>query len=132
MRDELVASVEDVALASSDPNTVLLDARAPERFRGDVEPIDPVPGHIPGAVCAPFAENLTKGRFLPAEALREVYQRLTGDSNAADVIVYCGSGVTACHDILAAYHAGLGLFRLYAGSYSEWLVDPNRPVARGD
>lgn len=131
VRSELVVSVDDVLRASNRPNGVLLDARAPERFRGEVEPIDPVPGHIPGAVCASFAANLSDGRFLSVEALRDRYRRLIGDRNAEDVIVYCGSGVTACHDILAAELAGLGMFRLYAGSYSEWLVDPTRPVATG-
>ena len=106
---------------------VLVDARAPERFRGEVEPVDPVGGHIPGAVNVPTEANLDEdGRFLPAAELRRIYGPLEGHEPAA----YCGSGVTACHDLLAL--AVLGVEgRLYAGSWSEWVTDPGRPVARG-
>ncbi|MCC5887304.1 MAG: sulfurtransferase [Gammaproteobacteria bacterium] len=121
------ASVADVtaALGSATP---LLDARSPERFAGVQEPIDPVAGHIPGARCMPHAGNLDgQGRFLPASDLAARWRGQ--DANAA--ICYCGSGVTAAHNVLAAVAAGLGRPRLYVGSWSEWITDPSRPVARG-
>lgn len=109
----------------------LFDARAPERFRGDVEPIDPVAGHIPGADNLPFAGNLRDGRFLPPAELRARFDAALAGSPPEQAIVYCGSGVTACHDVLAFAHAGLPLPRLYAGSWSEWITDPSRPIAKG-
>ena len=123
--DELIAALED-------PRTLLIDARAPERYRGAVEPIDPVAGHIPGAVNHPFSSNLqSDGRFLPPRELERLWRDRLGETSAADVIVMCGSGVTACHNLLALEHAGLPGARLYAGSWSEWIRDPGRPVARG-
>jgi thiosulfate/3-mercaptopyruvate sulfurtransferase len=110
---------------------LVLDARAAERYRGEVEPIDPRPGHIPGARNAPFAANLTDGPvpvFRPAADLRAHYAALGAQREVP--IVYCGSGVTACHDLLALDLAGLR-GRLYAGSWSEWCVDPTLPVATG-
>jgi thiosulfate/3-mercaptopyruvate sulfurtransferase len=109
----------------------LFDARAPERFRGDVEPIDPVAGHIPGAENLPFAENLRDGRFRPPAELRARFAEALGDTSPEQAVVYCGSGVTACHDVLAFAHAGLPLPRLYAGSWSEWITDPARPTTKG-
>lgn len=107
----------------------VLDARAPERFRGEMEPIDPVAGHIPGALCLPCAANLgPDGLWLSAEQLRERFPVL---SPGQSWVSYCGSGVTACHNILAAVVAGLPMPRLYAGSWSEWITDPSRPVATG-
>lgn len=109
---------------------VLLDARAPERFAGEVEPIDPVAGHIPGAVNAPTAGNVDEsGRFLPAERLRERFAALGVDENV-QVGTYCGSGVTAAHEALALRVAGIDA-PVYVGSWSEWITDPNRPVATG-
>jgi thiosulfate/3-mercaptopyruvate sulfurtransferase len=106
---------------------VLIDARAPERFRGEVEPVDPVAGHIPGAVNVPTGANLAAdGRFKDATALAEVYAAARGDEVAA----YCGSGVTAAHDVLALAVAGIDA-ALYPGSWSEWVADPERPVATG-
>jgi len=108
----------------------LLDARAPERFRGDVETIDPVAGHIPGARLRFFKDNLqADGRFKPAAALRAEFDALGGAP--AGWVHACGSGVTACHNLLAMAHAGLDGGRLYPGSWSEWCADPARPVARG-
>ncbi|MDR6971205.1 sulfurtransferase [Leifsonia shinshuensis] len=110
---------------------ILLDARAAERFRGEVEPVDPRPGHIPGAVSAPTTDNVdSSGRMLPAEALRERFSALGVDERTA-VGVYCGSGVTAAHEALALVVAGLSMPALYAGSYSAWSNDPDRPVVTG-
>ena len=107
---------------------VLVDARNPERFRGEVEPIDPVAGHIPGAVNVPTGANLTDGdRFRSPEELGELYSMAQGHPVAA----YCGSGVTAAHDILAMAVAGIDA-ALYPGSWSEWVTDLTRPVATGD
>ena len=123
--DELIAALEN-------PRSLLIDARAPERYRGAVEPIDPVAGHIPGAVNHPFSSNLqSDGRFLPPQELERRWRDRLGEASSADVIVMCGSGVTACHNLLALEHAGLPGARLYAGSWSEWIRDPRRPVARG-
>jgi thiosulfate/3-mercaptopyruvate sulfurtransferase len=112
----------------------LIDARALPRFRGEVEPIDPVAGHIPGAACFPHSENLTaEGCFKDPSALRTRWAPIFERSEAP--IAYCGSGVTAAHNLLAMAAAGLcsdALPALYAGSFSEWIRDPTRPVARGD
>lgn len=110
----------------------IVDARATERFEGVVEPIDAVAGHIPGAVNHPFARNLAgDGRFLPAEELRRALQATLAGVAPDRTVVMCGSGVTACHDILAFEIAGLGGAKLYPGSWSEWIRDPDRPVATG-
>ncbi|WP_369165227.1 sulfurtransferase [Streptomyces sp. AFD10] len=110
---------------------LLLDARAAERYRGDVEPIDRVGGHIPGAVCAPTDENTgADGRYLPAEQLAARFAELGAEAGAEGVGVYCGSGVSGAHQVLALEIAGLtGI--LYPGSWSEWSADPSRPVATG-
>ena len=110
----------------------LLDARAAERYRGEVEPIDPVAGHIPGALSAPTTENLAEdGTFLAPEALRERFAALgVAAEPAPPVGVYCGSGVTAAHEVLALRRAGISA-ALYVGSWSEWVADPARPVATG-
>jgi thiosulfate/3-mercaptopyruvate sulfurtransferase len=110
----------------------VLDVRAPERYRGEVEPIDRVAGHVPGALNHPFGTSLDRqGRFLPPEALRDAFAASLGGIPPQRAIVYCGSGVTACHALLALEHAGLAGARLYAGSWSEWSSDPARPVATG-
>jgi thiosulfate/3-mercaptopyruvate sulfurtransferase len=108
----------------------LIDARAPERFRGDIEPLDAAAGHIPGARNRFFKDNLAAddGRFKPTAQLRDEWQALAA---RGEPVHYCGSGVTACHNVLAAAHAGLGLGTLYAGSWSEWSSDPARPQAKG-
>ena len=115
------------------PALTLLDARALPRFRGEVEPLDPVAGHIPGALCAVFTDNLdSDGRFLPATQLRQRFDALRGEKPVESLVAYCGSGVTACHNLFALCLAGYPLAPLYAGSWSEWITDPARPVATGD
>ena len=124
--DELQSQIQGGGLQHA-----LVDARAPERFRGDEESMDAAAGHIPGAVCHPFTDNLDdNGRFLSPENLRAHFSALIGDD--ASPVFYCGSGVTACHNILAMEYAGLLGAVLYPGSWSEWITDPERPVARGD
>ncbi len=109
---------------------VLVDARAPERYRGETEPIDPVAGRIPGAVNVPTAANVTEdGRFRPSDELRQLYAAV-GAVAGADVAAYCGSGVTAIHDIVAMEIAGVTA-ALYPGSFSGWIADPARPVTSG-
>ena len=110
----------------------LIDARAGERFRGEVEPLDKAAGHIPGARNRPFQQNLdADGRFKSAAALRTEWLPLLAGASAAQVVQQCGSGVTACHNLLALAHAGLGDSVLYPGSWSEWSADPARPQAQG-
>lgn len=111
---------------------LLIDARSPARYRGEEEPIDPVAGHVPGAVNRCFKDNLDdSGRFKSPERLRAEWQALLGERAPEELVHMCGSGVTACHNLLAMEHAGLGGSRLYPGSWSEWITDPQRPVARG-
>ncbi|HWI14302.1 MAG TPA: sulfurtransferase [Burkholderiales bacterium] len=109
----------------------VVDARSPDRFRGENETLDPVGGHIPGATNRFFRDNLdASGQFKPADRLRQELQQVLGARAPAQVIHQCGSGVTACHNLLAMEHAGLAGSRLYPGSWSEWISDPARPVAR--
>lgn len=111
---------------------VVVDARVPERYRGDAEPVDSRAGHVPGAVNVPYAGNLdpATGRFLAPEALRARFAA-AGVGEGTDVVAYCGSGVSACQDLLALEAAGLGPGRLYPGSWSQWSADPDRPAATG-
>jgi thiosulfate/3-mercaptopyruvate sulfurtransferase len=131
-RPPLVASVDAAGLGHRLGQAMVLDARSGERFRGEKEPIDPVAGHIPGAFNRFHAENLLPGGlFKPAAALREELQAVLGGRSPGDVVHSCGSGVTACHNLLAMEHAGLAGSQLYPGSWSEWSADPARPIARG-
>ncbi|UZE23502.1 sulfurtransferase [Pseudomonas sp. B21-056] len=115
------------------PDMTLLDARALPRFKGEVEPIDPVAGHIPGAQCAAFTDNLgADGCFLPADRLKQRFAGKLGERSPTELVAYCGSGVTACHNLFALCLAGYPLGRLYAGSWSEWINDPQRGVATGE
>jgi thiosulfate/3-mercaptopyruvate sulfurtransferase len=128
----LAVDVDTVDHLRRRPGTLLVDARGAERFAGGNETIDPVAGHVPGARNRPFTANLGgDGKFLPADTLRQRWQVLLGSQPPSAVVAMCGSGVTACHNLLALEHAGLGGARLYAGSWSEWIRDPRRPVATG-
>lgn len=128
---ERVVGTAELAAPGPGAPRLLVDAREPERFLGRSEPIDAVAGHVPGAVNHPFRENLgPDGRFLPPVELRRRWRALLGDTRPVDAAVMCGSGVTACHHLLAMERAGLPGARLYAGSWSEWIADPRRPVAR--
>jgi thiosulfate/3-mercaptopyruvate sulfurtransferase len=123
-----LAGIDDAAGGSF----VVLDARERARFRGDTEPVDPRSGHIPGARSLPCRDNVdADGRFLPVPELRKRFADL-GVTDGADVVSYCGSGVTACHNLIALEHAGLGVGRLYPGSWSQYSSDPARPAATGD
>jgi thiosulfate/3-mercaptopyruvate sulfurtransferase len=120
---EMIAERAEVEAICFDPAYRLLDARSAERYRGENETIDPVAGHIPGALSAPYANNLTpEGNFCPVGELRARYQAILGGIPAENAIIYCGSGVSAAHDILAMVHAGLNQPRLYPGSWSEWIT----------
>jgi len=129
---DLAVSTDDVAGAMSDARRLILDARSPERFRGENETLDPVGGHIPGAANRFYFDNLDDAGcyFKPADELRAEFDDLLGGRAPGNVIQQCGSGVTACHNLLAMELAGLSGSKLYPGSWSEWCADPARPVAR--
>ena len=130
VRPNAFVTAEQVAALVQQPNWRVLDARGPERFSGQVEPIDPVAGHIPGACNFPFVRNLgADACVLPAGELAVRYRDALGATAPDHVVAMCGSGVTACHLLLAMEHAGLTGATLYAGSWSEWIRDPNRPIA---
>lgn len=116
-----IATLDEVEEVAWDKDHLIIDVRSPERYRGETEPIDLIAGHIPGAVNVPFTENLDEGgNFLSPEKLRDRYEELLGELPNDHIIVHCGSGVTACHTLLALEHAGLGIPKLYVGSWSEW------------
>jgi thiosulfate/3-mercaptopyruvate sulfurtransferase len=130
-KPELEVDARQVLSVMEDPGWVLLDARTADRYRGENETIDPVAGHIPGAVSAPYGAAVgPEGRFKPQGEIARHYDSVTGGRDAAHTIVYCGSGVTAAHTVLACAHAGRGMPRLYAGSWSHWITDTDRPIAR--
>ncbi len=128
---ELLVDIDEVAALSAAGDAVIIDARAAARYRGEMEPVDPKAGHIPGAKVRPVTDNVVDGSFKSAEELRADFEAI-GVTNDTEVIAYCGSGVTACHNILAIERAGLGTARLFAGSWSQWSNDDARPVATGD
>lgn len=131
-RDEMVVSAAEIEDSLDDGGLTLIDSRSPDRFRGENETIDPVAGHIPGAQCLPFHQNLdSTSAFLSPGDLKHRFLDLLGEQGASGVAFYCGSGVTAAHNVLAFCHAGLGLPRLYPGSWSEWITDRSRPVETG-
>lgn len=127
-----LAVTKTIAKNLAHPNQTVLDARGAPRFRGEVEPLDPVAGHIPGALNRPFSDNFdTRGYFKPAAQLRAEFEALLAGRDPATVVHHCGSGVSAVPNLIAMEVAGLGRTALYAGSWSEWCSDPNRPCAQG-
>jgi thiosulfate/3-mercaptopyruvate sulfurtransferase len=131
VRPQMTVDAAGVLAAARDPLYVVLDARTNDRYRGMNETVDPVAGHIPGALSAPYADSMNEdGSFRSPRELAEAMDRLAGNRDAQHTIFYCGSGVTAAHRVLACAHAGKGIPLLYPGSWSEWITDPQRPVAR--
>jgi thiosulfate/3-mercaptopyruvate sulfurtransferase len=131
-RTDQSVTVEELQAGLANRSVVLVDARSADRFAGQDETIDPVAGHVPGARNHPFTTNLdAERRFLPSHELRERWSKTLGGAPAAQVVAMCGSGVTACHDLLALAVAGLAGARLYPGSWSEWIRDDTRPIAAG-
>jgi thiosulfate/3-mercaptopyruvate sulfurtransferase len=127
-----LATTAEVERGVGKPEQVLIDARGAPRFRGEVEPIDPVAGHIPGALNRPFSSNIgADGRFKPAAELKAEFDQLLGGRDPATVVHHCGSGVSAVPNLIAMEIAGYGPTALYAGSWSEWISDPKRPVEKG-
>jgi len=130
-RGDMLVDANGVASLMKQGGWRLVDARAPERYRGEVEPLDKLPGHIPGALNHFFQSNVDENAvFKTPEELRTQLAASTGGATPDHIVAYCGSGVTACHNLLAMEHAGLGGAKLYAGSWSEWSADPARPVER--
>jgi thiosulfate/3-mercaptopyruvate sulfurtransferase len=130
-RPEMWVKAGEVESVRQDPESQLLDSRTLDRYRGQNETIDPVAGHIPGAVCLPYSGNLDEnGLFLSRDQLRMRFQKILDATPPEAAVFYCGSGVTAVHNLLAMAYGGLGLGRLYAGSWSEWITDSRRPVAQ--
>lgn len=130
---QIVGTDQVLAQLREPAGWLLIDARAPERYRGEQEPLDPAAGHIPGARNRPFAQNLdADGRFKPAAELRREFEALLQGRSAQEAVLYCGSGVTACHHLLAMEHAGLPGARVYAPSWSGWVSDRERPIETGE
>jgi thiosulfate/3-mercaptopyruvate sulfurtransferase len=126
-------AVEELQQLLDEHAISLIDARDPGRFKGEQEPLDPVAGHVPGAINHFFMRNLDEtGKFLSPDALRALWAPYLENKSAASIVHMCGSGVTACHNLLAMQHAGFSGGRLYVGSWSEWCSDPDRAVATGD
>ena len=128
---DMLVGASQVQVLLSDSTHRILDARSPDRYAGGTEPLDSVAGHIPGAMNHHYGNNVTEeGSFIEPAKLRLIYDQLLQDIQPSRLVCYCGSGVTACHNLLAMEHAGLSGAKLYAGSWSEWCSDPGRPVAR--
>jgi thiosulfate/3-mercaptopyruvate sulfurtransferase len=131
LRKDLRVTVDETLAHLGDPSLLLIDARSPERFEGQPDPLDNVAGHIPGARNRFYRDNIAEdGTMRPAGELKAAFERVLGDRSADQVVMYCGSGVTACHNLLAMEQAGLRGAKLFAGSWSEWEADPKRPVER--
>lgn len=126
-----IADAEEVLSRQDEPTGWLFDVRAAERFRGEVEPLDPVAGHVAGALNYPFSQSLRDGGFKSSAELHDQLTPMLSGREPKEVVVMCGSGVTACHLLLAMEHAGLHGARVYAGSWSGWISDPSRPIATG-
>ncbi|HEY3162033.1 MAG TPA: sulfurtransferase [Vicinamibacterales bacterium] len=131
LRGDMRVTVEQVVAQLDDPSMLLIDARSAERFAGQPDPLDIVYGHIPGARNRHYRDNVAAdGTMRPAGELKAEFERVLGDRPPDEAVMYCGSGITACYNLLAMEHAGLKGARLFAGSWSEWEADPGRPVAR--
>ncbi len=127
---EMLFSVDQIEQNLEKETHLIVDSRSAERYRGEHEPIDPVAGHIPNAISAPFAENLdTSGLFKSKEELIQRFSRLLKDNPPDKTVFYCGSGVTACHNLLALHYIGIDQAKLYPGSWSEWITEIKRPIA---
>lgn len=120
------ADIDDIEARRNDPAWKILDVRSAERYRGETEPIDPIAGHIPGALNLPFTNNLANGRFKSRDELRQQYEQFLGGTNPDHLVVHCGSGITACHTLIALEAAGLEGASLYVGSWSEWCRNEER------
>ncbi|OQZ02199.1 MAG: sulfurtransferase [Candidatus Brocadia sp. UTAMX2] len=132
IRNNFVFNSEDVLKILHNQNFRLIDSRSADRYRGENETIDPVAGHIPGALSIPFTGNFdADGLFLTSIDLKIRFQHVLGDTPPEPVVFYCGSGVTAAHNLLALAHAGFADARLYAGSWSEWITNPDNPITQG-
>lgn len=133
-RDDLIVTADDLLRSiNNKEKIVLIDSRAEERFSGEIEMLDKVAGHIPGAVNFPYDDNLDMGGdFLPTDELKEQFNVLMKGNIPENVIHMCGSGVTACHNMIAMEAAGLAGSKLYVGSWSEWITEPDRPIALGE
>jgi thiosulfate/3-mercaptopyruvate sulfurtransferase len=131
-RPELAIEADEILRVLDDPAWVVLDARVADRYRGIGETLDPVAGHIKGAVSAPYVSNLAEeGIFKPPQELAKLFDGATRGLEASHTVAYCGSGVTAAHSVLACAYAGKGMPRLYPGSWSEWILEPSRPIVSG-
>ena len=132
LRAKMRLTVDDVMQHLDDRSMLLVDARSPERFAGQPDPLDTSYGHIPGARNRPYRNNISdEGTMRSAAQLKADFERVLGDRTPAEAVMYCGSGVTACHNLLAMEHAGLKGAKLFAGSWSEWEADPKRPIETG-
>ena len=129
INNEMIATLRDVENAQHVLNTILLDARSKERYEGISDPVDPIAGHVPGAISHPLGTNLDRtGKFKDKEELKHNFDKISHDLKEKEIISMCGSGITACHNILALEIAGIKNAKLYVGSWSEWITDPNRIV----
>ena len=129
VRPDMIASLSDVENAQYGMNTILLDARSKERYEGISDPVDPIAGHVAGAISHPLGTNLDRtGKFKTKEELKHNFDKISNELKEKDIISMCGSGITACHNILALEISGIKNVRLYVGSWSEWITDPNRTV----
>lgn len=131
LRPEMLVDKNYIFRNLDNPNVLLIDARGAERYRGEVEPLDPVGGHIPGALNRPYIENLQQGRYKTAKVLKEEFRELELDE-AEELVLYCGSGVSANHNLIALEEAGIENAKLYVGSWSDWSSYKTNPVARGE
>lgn len=132
-RESMVVDADQVDSIREDPGWLLFDARSGERYRGENETIDPIAGHIPGAVSAPYADNLDANRIVHSrEEIRSRFETLLGETPPDQAVFYCGSGVSAAQNLLAMTYAGITGAKLYVGSWSEWITDPRRPISTGN